>query len=306
MELTFLGTSAGVPTRTRNMTSIVLNLQQPTAAEVWLFDCGEGTQHQFLHTALHPGKLNKIFITHLHGDHLFGLPGLLCSRSMQGNSLPLTLYGPKGLREFVEVALRLSGSWTDYPLDIVEIGPGLILDDAGYRVTAWPLNHPVECYGYRIEEHDKPGTLDATRLIADGVPSGPLFQQLKQGLSVELADGRIVDGRRYLGPTTPGKKLAIFGDTAPCAAALELAHGVDVMIHETTLEQAMAEKANARGHSSSQQAAALARDAGVGTFIATHFSSRYDLQGCQRLLAECREIFPQTLLAEDFMVYPIR
>lgn len=306
MELTFLGTSAGVPTRTRNMTSIVLNLQQPTAAEVWLFDCGEGTQHQFLHTALHPGKLNKIFITHLHGDHLFGLPGLLCSRSMQGNSLPLTLYGPKGLREFVEVALRLSGSWTDYPLDIVEIGPGLILDDAGYRVTAWPLNHPVECYGYRIEEHDKPGTLDAVRLIADGVPSGPLFQQLKQGLSVELADGRIVDGRRYLGPTTPGKKLAIFGDTAPCAAALELAHGVDVMIHETTLEQAMAEKANARGHSSSQQAAALARDAGVGTFIATHFSSRYDLQGCQRLLAECREIFPQTLLAEDFMVYPIR
>ncbi|MEX0559305.1 ribonuclease Z [Raoultella terrigena] len=306
MELTFLGTSAGVPTRTRNMTSIVLNLQQPTAAEVWLFDCGEGTQHQFLHTALHPGKLNKIFITHLHGDHLFGLPGLLCSRSMQGNSLPLTLYGPKGLREFVEVALRLSGSWTDYPLDIVEIGPGLILDDAGYRVTAWPLNHPVECYGYRIEEHDKPGTLDAARLIADGVPSGPLFQQLKQGLSVELADGRIVDGRRYLGPTTPGKKLAIFGDTAPCAAALELAHGVDVMIHETTLEQAMAEKANARGHSSSQQAAALARDAGVGTFIATHFSSRYDLQGCQRLLAECREIFPQTLLAEDFMVYPIR
>ncbi|NWK87127.1 ribonuclease Z [Raoultella terrigena] len=306
MELTFLGTSAGVPTRTRNMTSIVLNLQQPTAAEVWLFDCGEGTQHQFLHTALHPGKLNKIFITHLHGDHLFGLPGLLCSRSMQGNSLPLTLYGPKGLREFVEVALRLSGSWTDYPLDIVEIGPGLILDDAGYRVTAWPLNHPVECYGYRIEEHDKPGTLDAARLIADGVPSGPLFQQLKQGLSVELADGRIVDGRRYLGPTTPGKKLAIFGDTAPCAAALELAQGVDVMIHETTLEQAMAEKANARGHSSSQQAAALARDAGVGTFIATHFSSRYDLQGCQRLLAECREIFPQTLLAEDFMVYSIR
>ncbi|WP_159865919.1 MULTISPECIES: ribonuclease Z [unclassified Raoultella] len=306
MELTFLGTSAGVPTRTRNMTSIVLNLQQPTTAEVWLFDCGEGTQHQFLHTALHPGKLNKIFITHLHGDHLFGLPGLLCSRSMQGNSLPLTLYGPKGLREFVEVALRLSGSWTDYPLDIVEIGPGLILDDAGYRVTAWPLNHPVECYGYRIEEYDKPGPLDAARLIADGVPSGPLFQQLKQGLSVELADGRIVDGRRYLGPTTPGKKLAIFGDTAPCAAALELAHGVDVMIHETTLEQAMAEKANARGHSSSQQAAALARDAGVGTFIATHFSSRYDLQGCQRLLAECREIFPQTLLAEDFMVYPIR
>ena len=110
MELTFLGTSAGVPTRTRNMTSIILNLQQPTRAEMWLFDCGEGTQHQFLHTPYHPGKLNKIFITHLHGDHLFGLPGLLCSRSMQGNSLPLTLYGPKGLKDLVEPALRRRGS----------------------------------------------------------------------------------------------------------------------------------------------------------------------------------------------------
>ncbi|MFK3707200.1 ribonuclease Z [Raoultella sp. BIGb0138] len=305
MELTFLGTSAGVPTRTRNMTSIVLNLQQPTAAEMWLFDCGEGTQHQFLHTPYHPGKLNKIFITHLHGDHLFGLPGLLCSRSMQGNSLPLTLYGPAGLKEFVETALRLSGSWTDYPLSIVEIGPGLVFDEQGYRVSAWPLAHPVECYGYRIEQHDKPGTLDAARLIADGVPPGPLFQRLKQGETITLEDGRTIDGKRYLGPATPGKKLAIFGDTAPCETAFELARDVDVMIHETTLEQAMAEKANSRGHSSSQQAAALARDAGVSMFIATHFSSRYDAEGCRRLLAECREVFPRTLLAEDFMVYSL-
>ena len=304
MELLFLGTSAGVPTRTRNMTSIVLNLQQPTMAEMWLFDCGEGTQHQFLRTACHPGKLNKIFITHLHGDHLFGLPGLLCSRSMQGNTLPLTLYGPKGLKEFVETALRLSGSWTDYPLTIVEVEPGLVFDEAGFRVTAWPLNHPVECYGYRIEQHDKPGTLDAARLIAEGVPPGPLFHRLKQGLTVEL-DGRVIDGSRYLGPATPGKKLAIFGDTAPCPAALELARGVDVMVHEVTLEQAMAEKANSCGHSTSQQTAALAHDADVGTLIATHFSSRYDAEGCQRLLAECREIFPSTVLAEDFMVYTV-
>lgn len=305
MELTFLGTSAGVPTRTRNMTSIVLNLQQPTAAEMWLFDCGEGTQHQFLDTPFHPGKLNKIFITHLHGDHLFGLPGLLCSRSMQGNSLPLTLYGPTGLKEFVETALRLSGSWTDYPLTIVEVGPGLVFDEGGYRVSAFALNHPVECYGYRIEEHARPGTLDAARLVADGVQPGPLFQRLKQGETVELEDGRLIDGSQYLGPATPGKKLAIFGDTAPCDAALDLARDVDLMVHETTLEQAMAEKANSRGHSSSQQAAALARDAGVRMFIATHVSSRYDAEGCQRLLTECRELFPRTLLAEDFMVYSL-
>lgn len=220
-----------------------------------------------------------------------------------GKLLPLTLYGPKGLKEFVETALRLSGSWTDYPLTIIEVGPGLVFDEEGYRVTAYPLSHPVECYGYRIAQHDKPGTLDAAQLIADGVPPGPLFHQLKRGQRVELADGRVIDGSRYLGPATPGKTLAIFGDTAPCPQALEMARGADVMVHETTLEQAMAEKANSRGHSSSQQTAALAKEAGVGTLIATHFSSRYDAEGCLRMLAECREIFPNTLLAEDFMVY---
>ncbi len=299
MELLFLGTSAGVPTRTRNMTSILLNLQQPTLSASWLFDCGEGTQHQLLKTSYHPGKLDKIFITHLHGDHLFGLPGLLCSRSMQGNPQPLTIYGPKGVREFVEVALRLSGSWTDYPLTIEEISAGEVFRNQHYIVTAWPLNHPVECYGYRIEEQDKPGALNAAALAAAGVPAGPLYQKLKQGLTVELDDGRTLNGSDYLAAATPGKKLAIFGDTAPCPAALELARGVDVMVHETTLEHAMAEKANSRGHSSTVQTAELAKQAGVGRLIVTHVSSRYDEAGCAQLLEECRRHFAATELAAD-------
>lgn len=305
MELTFLGTSAGVPTRTRNMTSILVNLQQPTASAIWLFDCGEATQHQLLNTVFHPGKLDKIFITHLHGDHLFGLPGLLCSRSMQGNPQPLTLYGPKGLREFVETALRLSGSWTDYPLTIEEISAGHVFSDDHYTVTAFALNHPVECYGYRIEEHDKPGALNAAALKAEGVAPGPLFQQLKQGLAVALEDGRVINGQDYLSAPTPGKKLAIFGDTAPCPAALSLADGVDLMVHETTLEHAMAEKANSRGHSSTIQTAELAKAAGVGRLVVTHVSSRYDAAGCAELLAECRRIFPETQLAEDFAVVTV-
>lgn len=303
MELIFLGTSAGVPTRMRNMTSIALNLQQPDRAGIWLFDCGEGTQHQFLKTAFNPGKVDKIFITHLHGDHLFGLPGLLCSRSMQGNStLPLTLYGPKGLREFVEMALRLSGSWTDYPMTIHEITPGQVFDDGQFSVTAWPLDHPVECYGYRIVEHDKPGSLNAAALREQGVQPGPLFQRLKRGESVQLDDGRVVNGSDFLGPPQRGKTLAIFGDTAPCPAALELARDADVMVHETTLEDAMAEKANARGHSTSRQAARLAKEAGVGRLIVTHVSSRYDTEGCQQLLSESREVFPNTDMAEDFSI----
>ncbi len=305
MELIFLGTSAGVPTRTRNVTAVLLNLQHPTQAGLWLFDCGEGTQHQMLRTAFHPGKLDRIFITHLHGDHLFGLPGLLCSRSMAGNVQPLTIYGPKGIKEFVETTLRLSGSWTDYPLVVEEISAGLVVDDGLRKVTAHALNHPVECYGYRIEEHAKPGALDAQALIAQGVTPGPLFQQLKQGETVTLDDGRIIKGSDYLAPAEPGKKLAIFGDTAPCSSALELARGVNLMVHEATLEQAMEEKANSRGHSSSRQAALLAREAGAGKLVITHLSSRYDETGSRQLLAECQAIFPQTLLAEDFHVVPL-
>ena len=300
MELIFLGTSAGVPTRSRNVTAILLDLQHPTRAGLWLFDCGEGTQHQLLRTAWHPGKLDNIFITHLHGDHLFGLPGLLCSRSMAGIAHPLPIYGPTGIAEFVETTLRLSGSWTDYPLEVVEIGEGLVFEDECYRVTARRLNHPVECYGYRIEEHDRPGALDAAALIADGVRPGPLFQRLKQGETVTLEDGRVVNGRDYLSPPQAGKKLAIFGDTAPCPSALLLAQGVDVAVHEATLEAAMEEKANGRGHSSTRQAAQLARDAGVGKLIVTHVSSRYDARGGESLLAECRAVFDNCMLADDF------
>jgi ribonuclease Z len=305
MELLFLGTSAGVPTRSRNVTAILLNLQHPTQPGLWLFDCGEGTQHQMLATPFNPGKLDRIFISHLHGDHLFGLPGLLCSRSMAGNVKPLTLYGPKGLREFTETALRLSGSWTDYPLDIVEITAGEIVDDGLRRVTAYPLEHPLECYGFRIEEHDKPGALDASALKAAGVKSGPWFQDLKAGKTIVLEDGRTINGADFLAPATRGKSVAIFGDTGPCASALELAKDVDVMVHETTLDSSMEEKANSRGHSSTRQAAKLAREAGVGRLIMTHVSSRYDEKGCQRLLEECRALFPATELAHDFAIFTV-
>ncbi|HFS5790480.1 TPA: ribonuclease BN [Citrobacter werkmanii] len=305
MELLFLGTSAGVPTRSRNVTAILLNLQHPTQPGLWLFDCGEGTQHQMLATPFNPGKLDRIFISHLHGDHLFGLPGLLCSRSMAGNVKPLTLYGPKGLREFTETALRLSGSWTDYPLDIVEITAGEIVDDGLRKVTAYPLEHPMECYGFRIEEHDKPGALDASALKAAGVKSGPWFQELKAGKTIVLEDGRVINGADFLAPSTRGKSVAIFGDTGPCASALELAKGVDVMVHETTLDSSMEEKANSRGHSSTRQAALLALKAGVGRLIMTHVSSRYDEKGCQRLLEECRTLFPATELAHDFAIFTV-
>jgi ribonuclease Z len=303
MHLTFLGTGGGAPSLQRNVTSIAFT--RAISGESWLFDCGEGTQLQFMRSELKPGKLDKIFITHLHGDHIFGLPGLLTSRSMAGLTSAFTVYGPKGIKTFIETALALSGSYTDYPLEIIEIEAGLVLDDGEFRVTAWPLNHVIECYGYRIEQHDKPGFLDAARLKAEGVPRGPWFQQLKQGETITLEDGRVINGAAYLGPATKGKTLAIFGDTAPTDVALQLAENVDLMVHETTLEAAMVEKANGRGHSTTLQAAEVAKRAGAKRLIATHFSSRYSAPDMARLLDECQSIFPATELARDLAVFAL-
>lgn len=302
MELTFLGTCAGVPTLERNVSALVV---EPglNSGELWLFDCGEATQHQMLKTRFHPGKLSRIFITHLHGDHIFGLPGLLCSRSMAGITAPLSIYGPPGIREFIDVALRISGSWTGYPLEIQEISAGNVCELAQFTVRAAELCHPVTCFGYRIEQHSQPGTLNAAALRAAGVPPGPLYQRLKRGETVMLADGRTIDGRQYRGPDRAGKTLVIFGDSAPAPEAAELASNADLMVHEATLESSMAEKANERGHSTSVQTAQLARSAGVKRLIITHISSRYDKAGSSHVLAECRAIFSASELAHDFCVF---
>ena len=304
MDLLFLGTSAGVPTPGRNVTALALH-PAPQHTSWWLFDCGEGTQQQMLRTPLHPGKLDKIFITHLHGDHIFGLPGLLCSRSMVGGNGPLTLYGPPGLRDYVQMSLSMSGSWTDYPLDIVEVSEGVVFDDGEFEVRCMALSHPVPCFGYRISARDKPGTLDAAALLADGIKPGPLFQRLKQGETLQLEDGRWIDGRQYVGLPVKGKSVVIFGDTAPLDNARLLAAEADVLVHEATLEASLAEKANSRGHSTTAQAANLALASGAKKLIITHFSSRYRQEDFPRLLAECQAIFPATCMAGDFMTLSI-
>ncbi|WP_272656479.1 MULTISPECIES: ribonuclease Z [unclassified Providencia] len=304
MELTFLGTSAGVPTKERNVTSMILNLVG-IRKSYWLFDCGEGTQHRILNSPFKTPKIDKIFITHLHGDHIFGLPGLLCSRSMGGATEPLTLYGPKGLKQYVETVLSVSESYMTYPLNIIEIQAGQLFDDGELIVTAYPLDHRVECYGYRIEEHAKSGALDAERLAQDNIPRGPWMQDLKAGKTITLEDGRTVNGAEYLGEPISGKVIAIFGDTQPTDQGLALAKNADVMVYETTLEAAFAEKANERGHSTTEQAARLARAAGVKRFIATHLSGRYMTHDIPRLLAECQAIFPATIMAEDYLTVKI-
>ncbi|RUS66083.1 Ribonuclease BN [Saezia sanguinis] len=304
MELQFLGTSAGVPTLRRNVTSIALNLLKEQQG-IWLFDCGEGTQHQIMRSGLNPQKIEQIFITHMHGDHILGLPGLLTSRSMSTGPQPLTVYGPPGIRRYLETVLEMTASYLTYPLTINEIQPGAIMQQPQFTVHAAHLEHRVECFGYRIEQSALPGALDAGKLQRDNISSGPHLQQLKNGQTITLPDGRIINGQDYIHPATPGKIITIMGDTAPAPQAVALARHADILVHEATLEAAFAEKANERGHATTTQAAQFAKDSQAKQLIITHISARYHQMDEPRLLEECRAIFPATVMAHDLETFPV-
>ena len=289
------------------MTSIALSFVQ--SGKVWLFDCGEGTQQQILRAPVKISRLERVFLTHLHGDHLFGLPGLLASRSLiKGALTPLTLQGPDGLEAFVRCALDISRTGLRFPLAFAPVADGLIYENEACQVMCRKLAHGVDSYGYAIEERPRRGELDTEKLHELGVPFGPLFGRLKRGETIVLADGRFVDGRELVGPDKPGPKVVICGDTGPTRAAIELAQNADVLVHEATFMSADVEKARQVGHSTAADAAFIARAAGVKTLILTHFSARYEsdaTSGLTDLLAEARAIFPETRLASDFSSFDI-
>ena len=307
MKLTFLGTGAGSPSMTRNVSSV--GLQWPQRAALWLFDAGEGTQQQVLRSPLKLSQLEQIYVTHLHGDHVFGLPGILASRSAaQDVQTPLTIFGPHGLEEWLRVTLRLTATGLKFPLHFVAVTEGLIYDDDTREVRCRRLNHRVTSYGYAVSEKPRPGAFDAGRAKALGVPFGPLYGRLKAGEALTLPGGRTVDGRELVGPPQPGRKIVICGDTGATPAAVALAESADVLVHEATFLTEQAERAVAAGHSTAAEAATVAHDAGVKTLILTHISARYESDSQPRtgeLLAEAQAIFPNTLLAHDFWVYEV-
>lgn len=301
MELYFLGTGAGMPSKERNVTSIMLNLLAERNV-YWMFDCGEGTQHQILRSPVKLGKLEKLFITHLHGDHLYGLPGLLTSRSYQGGDTPFTLYGPQGLRAFVETALRVSEAHLTYELIIQELAPGssgLLFADDQFEVSYAPLVHRVESFGYRIVEKPVQGRLEVEKLKALGLSSGPLFGRIKRGEDVTLPDGTVLEARQFTGPSYAGRIVTVLGDTQPCENALLLAQDADVLVHEATFAEHRKELAVRYDHSTAQDAARTANRARAKALILTHISSRYQGAQAERLTAEAMEIHAETYLAQD-------
>jgi ribonuclease Z len=282
------------------MAAVALRL--PERSEVWLFDCGEGTQHQLLRTPLRPPQIRRIFLTHLHGDHLYGLPGLLTSLSMLDVETPVDVYGPAGLDAVVKVTLGAAHAGLTFPLAVHELAPGVVVRDEGFVVRCGPLEHVVPCFGFRVEEAARPGRLDAERARSLGVTAGTDLGKLKAGGSVTLPDGVEVRGADLVAPPTPGRVIAICGDTLPCEGSVELARDADLLVHEATFGSSRAEMAARRGHSTAAQAAEVARRAGARRLVITHFSARYQEgspETVEDLVAEARAIFPETEAARD-------
>ena len=306
MQITFLGTSSGVPTRSRNVSSVALRL--PQRAELWLFDCGEGTQHQVLRSELKVSQLTRIFVTHMHGDHIFGLMGLLASCGLAGNVEHVDIYGPPDLEEYLKACRRYSQTHFSYPVKVHTVNPGVVYEDAEYTVSCELLKHRVPAFGYRVIEKDRTGHFDVAKAAMLGIPSGPLYGKLKRGEEIVLPDGRRVNGADLCGPTLIGRKLVYCTDTVFCESAIALAHDADVLIHEATFAHQDAELAYQRLHSTSTMAAQVALAAQVQQLIITHLSPRYAPGNSiepKDLLMEARSIFPNTEMAADFLTVNI-
>ncbi|MBH8551110.1 ribonuclease Z [Nostocaceae cyanobacterium CENA357] len=306
MQITFLGTSSGVPTRARNVSSVALRL--PQRAELWLLDCGEGTQHQILRSDLKSSQLSRIFITHMHGDHIFGLMGLLASCGLAGNVERVDIYGPPGLNEYIQAALRYSHTHFSYPVKVHAVRPGVIYEDNEFTVSCGLLHHRIPAFGYRIAEKDRAGRFDVEKAKALQIPAGRIYGQLKRGETVTLADERVINGKDLCGPTEIGRKIAYCTDTVYCEGAVELAQDADVLIHEATFAHQDADLAFQRLHSTTTMAAQTALIAKAKRLIMTHFSPRYapgNTLELKDLLQEARAIFPNTDMAYDFMTYEV-
>jgi len=306
VELIFLGTSSGVPTLSRNVSAVAIKYRNSKA---WcLVDCGEGTQHQLQRTALSLNQLATVFITHVHGDHCYGLPGLLASAGMAGRRDDLLIVAPKGVEQFVQTAIACTDMHLPYRIlfrDIATVQQPLAA--AGFTVEAVALSHRVPSYGYGFIEARLSKKLDVAKLKQQGIPSGPVWGQLQQGKTLTLDDGRIVDGNDFLLPARAPRSVFIAGDNDTPELVQQFSLTPDVLVHESTYTQLVADKVGpGPQHSSARQVARFAESAGIKHLVLTHFSARYSApgdgeNGIGQVEQEAQSHYSGTLfLANDF------
>jgi ribonuclease Z len=247
-------------------------------------------------------ELREVFLTHYHADHFLGLPGMMKTFALRGRETPLDIYGPPGLKSLFSVLRRVFGKLT-YPVELVEIRPGHVLERGDYNIVGFPVAHGVASIGYALIEHPRPGRFDVETADALGVPPGPERGMLQRGESITLDDGRTITPDAVLGPARAGRKLVLSGDTMPAASVLEMAHGADLLIHEATFADEEQERARETMHSTAREAAELARSAEVKMLALTHLSNRYF---GSELAREARDVFPETVVPKDFDIIELR
>jgi len=301
IRLTFLGTAAARPTVGRNVSALAVQRE----GDLFLFDCGEGTQRQMMRYATGFG-VQAIFLSHVHADHLLGIPGLLRTMALQGRTDPMTLYGPIGSTRALKSVTALGSERVKFPVELVECGPGEGLRARGFGVVAFDVDHGTAAVGWALVEDARPGRFNVERARELGVPEGPLFGRLHRGEDVEVG-GRLVSAAELVGAPRPGRKVVYSGDTRPCASTVRSAEGADVLVHEATFGEEEKDRARETFHSTAAEAARVARDAGAERLVLTHLSARYS-DDSRPLEDEAEAIFPGARVARDGLVIelPVR
>lgn len=295
MRVVFLGTSGGLPTPRRSLPAVAVIRE----GEMMLFDCGEGTQTRIMKKGLGFGRLTKIFISHIHGDHISGLMGLMMTMSLLERTEPLDLYGPPEMGPYFESLKRDIRMNVKFRLNIHEINTGVFLREDEYHVEAAEIPHSAPCFGFALQEKVRPGRFNLERAKELGVPEGPMFGSLQKGEKVVLEDGSTVSPADVLGMPRPGRRIVYLTDTVYNPPIVPFCRAADLLIHEAMFASDMEDEARARKHSTSAQAASIAKESGVKRLVLTHISARY--LDTDEMKKEAREIFPDTSIAKDLM-----
>jgi len=300
MKLIFLGTSGSIPTAERNLPAIVLRRDR----ELLLFDCGEGAQRQMARAGVSPMRLKAVFLTHFHGDHFLGLPGLVQTLALMNRADELEVYGPPGTAELVEKLLGLGYYTLTFKVQAHDVEPGGELRRGDYLIKTCEVDHTVQSLAYAVIEDTRPGKFYPEKAAALGVRHGPDFSRLRAGQDIELPDGRVVKPEQVMGPPRAGCKIVYAGDTRPCERVVELARDADVLIHDCTLANELLDKAIESGHSTPWEAAEVAKKARVKQLVLIHVSPRYVDDAV--LLKEAQQVFPNVTVAKDLMELEVR
>lgn len=292
-----LGVASATPTAIRHLPSLALWRE----GNVFLFDCGENAQMRMLQAGLKRSKIECIFISHFDVDHYSGLMGLLSTLQLQRRERLLNVVGPKGIKEYVEWNLQFSGVELSFEVNFVEVEEDIeeqrVIDEDEYYVEARPLKHKRFCLGYRFQEKDKPGKVDAGKAASFGITTDDQFKELKAGNSVKLDDGSVVEAYEIVGHPRPGDSFAYITDTEYCPNAVKLAMNTNILFHEATFSSQLADKAKETGHSTALDAARVANEAQTKLLVIGHFSARYT--NLHVLLKEARDAFYPTWLANE-------